>query len=161
MKLFAEKTYRFLFKAGVVIKGLISLAEIVAGIGVLFVSYETINRALFNTFGNELIENPNDIFWNFIFREFKNFSATPQGVWAFIFLSHGIVKIFFVGGLWKGKLWAYPASAIIFTFFVAYQCYQLVLTPSVLLELITIFDIALIALITREYFHKRKALRAN
>src|SRR5258708_4952625 len=125
MKPISEKTYRLAFDVGVIIKAIISIGEIVSGIVLSFVSYETIHQIIFNIFGGELAEDPRDLVGRYIAGAFRDFSATPQSVWIFILLSHGIVKIFLVGGLWRGKLWAYPASAVIFTLFVIYQFYQL------------------------------------
>jgi uncharacterized membrane protein len=155
MKFFSEKTYHYFFKGGVIIKALISLGEIIFGFVLYFLNQTVINTAINFFTGGELQETPRDFLWNLIFHILKDFSATPQLVWAFIFLSHGIVKIFLIGGLLREKLWAYPASAVIFAAFVIYQIYQLSISFSVFLWFITIFDIALIGLILREYKNKR------
>src|SRR3989344_6197519 len=123
-----ERTYHSLFIAGLIAKAFISLGEIISGLALAFWSYDTLYSVVFTVFGGELMENPRDVVWEYVARGFQGFSDTPRSVWAFIFLSHGIVKIFLLTGLWHRKLWAYPASAIIFTIFVLYQFYQLNLT---------------------------------
>jgi uncharacterized membrane protein len=151
MKHISEKTYRFVFLIGIAIKGVISVGEI--ALGVLFYSfdYTTLMKWMFYLTGDELTETNRDVFWKYTLHAMSGFSATPQSVWAFIFVSHGIVKTFLAIGLLKNVRWIYPASAIVFTLFVIYQCYQLTYAPSFLLAAITVFDIILIWLITREY----------
>ena len=158
MKLLSEHFYHRIFRWGVVGKAIISAGEIAAGLLFIFVSYNTLRNWAFAIFGGELNEAPSDSLWNYFATEAHRFAATPQAVWAFIFLSHGIVKMFLVGGLWREKLWAYPTSAIIFAGFVAYQFYQMTYTPSLALWAITIFDIILIALILHEYRHRKRRL---
>ena len=109
-------------------------------------------------FVDELIEAPRDPFWHFVTQSLHGFSSTPQAVWAFIFLSHGIVKTLLAIGLLKNIRWIYPASAIVFALFVIYQCYQYIYAPSFLLIAITVFDIVLIGLILHEY--RRHSIRS-
>lgn len=158
MKLFSEKLYHLYFRIGIAIKTLIGIGEIVCGFALVFFSYDTLNRFVLYFVGSEIAETPRDAIWGYIFDGFKNFTATPQAVWAFVFLSHGIVKMLLTGGLWKGKLWAYPASIAIFSLFVVYQFIEILANPSYLMILITAFDIIVIALISHEYWHKRKRL---
>jgi len=154
----SEKTYYSIFRAGVVIKALIALGELIAGVAVLFISPARISQFIYALGGVELAEDPGDFIWKIISGGLKDFSATSQWVWSFIFLSHGIVKMFLLGGLWERKLWAYPTSALIFTGFVFYQFYLLNVTTSVLMWLITVFDIVLIGLILHEYGIRKKQL---
>ncbi len=156
MRPIPEKTYHSLFLAGIIVKALISLGELVAGLFFAFFSYSTLYRIAFALFGGELTESPRDLIWGYVARGVHDFSQTPQSVWAFVFLSHGIVKIFLLTGLWYNKLWAYPASAAVFTLFIIYQFYQLTLTPSLVLWFITLLDIAVVALIIHEYWHRRR-----
>lgn len=129
-KFVSEKTYHLLFEAGVVIKGVVTVAEIILGVLFYYLSAQVLAPVL-GLIGNS------------------------QPFWAFIFFSHGIVKLFFIGALLKKKSWAYPASAAVFSLFVIYQVYTLFYVTSLFLGLFTIFDILLIVLILHEYRHKR------
>lgn len=153
----SERTYHISFEIGLIIKALISLGELAAGSLVLFVSPERISQFIYAVAGVEFSESPRDFLWNLVAGGLKDFAATSQGVWAFILLSHAIVKIFLLGGLWKNEHWAYPWSAAIFTGFVFYQLYQISVMNSFLLWFITIVDVIVIALILHEY----KRVRAN
>jgi uncharacterized membrane protein len=150
----SEKTYHSLYLAGIFAKALIALGEIVSGFIFAFFSYDALYRVAFWFFGSELSESPRDVVWVLIVRAFGGFTATPRAVWVFIFLSHGIVKLLLIAGLWRDKKWAYPASIVIFTLFIFYQLYQIALTPSVVLWAITLVDVAVVLLIAREYRHR-------
>jgi len=155
MRAISQKTYHALFFWGIFGKALISVGEILFGLVFALFNYDTLYRVAFMVFGGELTENPRDFIWEYIARGFQGFSATPRLVWAFIFLSHGIVKIFLLTGLWRNKSWAYPASIIAFSFFIIYQLYQMIFTPSILLAFITILDAIVVLLVIREYRHKK------
>ena len=158
MKPFPEKDYRALFKITVILKGLISVGEIVLGLVLAFVSYGTLRSAAFALFGGEFAETSPNLIWGFAIKGFHGFFATPQSVWVFIFLSHGIVKLVLIVALLRNKLWAYPWSAAVFTFFVVYQIYQIALAPSLALFSVTIFDAMVIALVLHEYRYRRRIM---
>jgi uncharacterized membrane protein len=158
MKFFSEKNYHKWFRWGIIVKAIVSVGEIALGIALCFVSYEAFKHILFYFVGGELAETPRDLFWEYLARSSRDFTAEPESFWAFLFISHGVVKTFLSWGLWKEKLWAFPTAAIIFVGFVIYQLYQLTYLTSVFLWLITIFDIALIVLILHEYKHRRKSI---
>ena len=159
MKFISEKLYHKLFDWGVILKALMSVGEIILGALLSFFSYETLQRAIYFFTGDEFAETPRDVFWDYVARGFHNFTAAPESFWAFLFISHGIVKLFLAWGLWKEKLWAFPSSAAVFTLFVIYQFYQLTYLNSALLWLITVFDIVLIVLILHEYQHRKRQLK--
>ena len=156
MKLFSEKNYHRLFRWGVFAKLAISVGEIVAGVALSFITYATIQRAIFFFVGNEIAETPRDIFWEYLARSFHNATVAPESFWAFLFISHGVVKLFLAWGLWREKLWSFPLSAVIFTGFVIYQLYQLTYLNSGFLWLITVFDVVLIVLIMHEYRRRKR-----
>lgn len=152
-----EKAYYTFFEAGVVVKGILTLGELALGSLFYFASTATLNNIFYYLLGNEATEQPRDLIWGYAIQQFQGIVGPNQSFWAFILLSHGIVKIFLVWGLLKHKLWAYPTSAVIFALFVAYQIYSLFFIPSLLLAVLTAFDIILIFLILHEYRQKKIA----
>ncbi|HEX4104079.1 MAG TPA: DUF2127 domain-containing protein [Candidatus Paceibacterota bacterium] len=159
MAIVSEKTYHRVFWGGIIIKGLISVGELLLGVLFLFFSYATLFSVAVALTGDELTESPRDPLWNLAVHSFNGFTATPQAIWAFIFLSHGIVKTFMIVGLIKDWLWIYPVSAIVFAAFAAYQIYQYTYAPSFFLIAITVFDVILIGLILHEYRYERRNRR--
>ncbi len=160
MKKIPEKTYRLLFFVGIAAKAVIAIGELAFGLAFSFFSYETLHGFAFALSGGELAESPRDLIWELVARGFHGFSTTPQAVWAFIFLSHGIVKIFLLTALWRNKLWAFPVSAVVFTLFIIYQLYQVSVTPSIILWAINVIDIAVVLLIIHEYRYRRRKIAA-
>jgi uncharacterized membrane protein len=138
MRLLTEKSCHRLFEWGVWLKTIIAISEVVLGILLYAVSTATLNAIII-----------------FFLRGFENVSGGTQSFWAFIFLTHGLVKLFLLAGLLKNKLWAYPASAVVFALLAIYQIYTLTFGPDILLEIITALDVAVIVLILHEYKHRR------
>ncbi len=58
----------------------------------------------------------------------------------------------------REKLWAYPASFVVFGLFIAYQLYRYTYTHDAGLILLSIFDLFVIALALHEYRLLRKHL---
>jgi uncharacterized membrane protein len=158
MKLIREKTYYLFFEAGLVIKAAISAVEILLGSILYLIPPEKLSQFFLFLVGNEMQEVPRDPLWDVAAKVVGDFAKTPIPVWAFLFISHGVVKIIPAVGLLKNKLWAYPISIIIYSALLAYQIYQLFSTPSFIMWAITIFDIALIALIWHEYRRKKRKI---
>lgn len=156
MQLLTEKNYHRFFEWGVIAKTIIAVGETVLGILLYVVSTATLNAMIYAVIGGELGEVPRDAIWSFFLRGFEGVSGGAQSFWAFIFLTHGAVKLFLLVGLLKKKLWAYPASAVVFALLAIYQIYTLTLGPDLLLELITLLDIIVIVLILHEYRHRRR-----
>jgi uncharacterized membrane protein len=78
-------------------------------------------------------------------------SVGTQQFITFYLLSHGIINLILVLGLWKKKMWAYHASFIVLTIFSVYQICRYIYNPSLWLVILTVFDIVVIWLIWREY----------
>jgi len=161
MNLFSEKNLHTLFNAGIIIKAFDSIGEITLGLSFYFLSTPIINRIIIALFGDELTEQPRDAVWSFLLHNWSGISGNTQYVWAFIFLAHGITKIFLVIGLVKNKLWVFPIAAVAFGVFALYQTYEIIyFMPSLFLEILTVLDVLFIALIIHEYRYRKSRLAA-
>ncbi len=100
---------------------------------------------------NELSRDPNDFIANYMVNSAHNFSISSQHFAAFFLLSHGIVKLFLIIGLWQKKLWCYPTTIVVFGLLVVYNLYRFNFTHSIGLLLLTILDIFVIGLTWYEY----------
>ena len=139
------------FLASVLLKGAHALIEIVSGVVLALVSTGAIANLAEMVTREELIDDPNDFIATHILAWAHGFSMETKNFYAFYLLSHGIVKLGLVIGLIKRKLWAYPASLVIFSLFIVYQLYRYSYTHGFGLILITILDIVVIVLIWHEY----------
>jgi uncharacterized membrane protein len=153
-----EKRIHQVFAVSVSLKGLHALFEIVAGIALYLTSTETIVGWISDWSNREILEERHDWIANQLLRFAEDFSVAKHDFFAFYLLSHGVVKIVLVYGLLKEKLWAYPASFVVFGAFIAYQLYRYSFTDEISLILLSIFDLFVIALAIHEYRLLRKHL---
>ena len=103
----------------------------------------------------ELVEDPHDLLANGIVHSLNLLSADTRLFAAAYLFGHGAVKLFFVAGLWREKLWAFPTALSLLSAFVLYQVYRLAQRPSPGLMLLTVVDLFVIAVIWREYHVRR------
>ena len=155
MKFISEERYHALFRWSVALKALMSVLEVVLGVALYFISYVALKHTAVFLTGDEFAETPRDFLWSSVVKSSHDFTAVSESFWAFLFISHGLVKAFLSWGLWKEKLWAFPTAAIVFVGFIVYQLYQLTYLTSIFLWLVTAFDVALVALIVHEYWRRR------
>jgi uncharacterized membrane protein len=146
-----EKTIRRIFDVSVALKGLHALIEILGGLALYLVSTETIVGVINRYSQDELVEDPHDFVATHLLKFAEGFSVEKHDFYAFYLLSHGLVKLVVVAGLLREKLWAYPASFVVFGAFIAYQLYRYSYTHDVSLILLSIFDLFVIALAVHEY----------
>jgi len=139
-----EKRIHQVFVVSVLAKGLHALFEIAAGLALYLVSSDRIARLLDEVGHGEWIA--------------RHLPLSQQNLYAFYLLSHGLVKSVLVVGLLKEKLWAYPASFVVFGLFIAYQLYRYSFTHDVGLILLSIFDLFVIYLAVHEYRLLRRHL---
>ena len=139
-----EKRIHQIFAVSVSLKGLHALLEIAGGIALYGFSADAIARWLDEIDRGGLVA--------------RYFDLSEQHFYAFYLLSHGLVKVVLVYGLLKEKLWAYPASFVVFGAFIAYQLYRYSFTHEVSLIFLSVFDLFVIALAIHEYRLLRKHL---
>jgi uncharacterized membrane protein len=148
------------FDAGILIKGIYSVIEVIVGTALLFVNADNVKTIATAIFGDETDETLFRTVWDFTAHSFAALSNNSQFFLAITFLLHGIVKIILIIGLAKEKLWVFPLAGITFTFFGVYQIYQMTVAPSAILVALTIIDAIFVALIIHEYGYQKK-LRAG
>jgi len=120
-----HKTLDRFFYLTVWLKGLHAALEIAGGVALLFTSPEFILRAIQVLTQDEFANDPNDFVANLLLHAAENLSVSSARFAAYYLLNHGAVKLFLVAGLLRNRHWAYPA--------------------------LTIFDLAVMWLIWREY----------
>jgi uncharacterized membrane protein len=153
-----EKRVHQVFVVSVLAKGAHALFEVVAGLTLYLVSTAAIVNAINRWSYGELIEDRHDWIANHLLAFARGFSVEQHHFYAFYLLSHGLVKGVLVAGLLREKLWAYPASFVVFSAFIAYQLYRFSYTHDMLLIALTVFDLFVIALAVHEYRLLRKHL---
>jgi uncharacterized membrane protein len=132
------------------LKGLDGLLELAGGVLLLLVSPATLNHWAHQLTQHELSQDPNDYLAHHLLRLTANLHNT-QLFGALYLLTHGLVKLVVVVGLFLRQRWAYPVAFVFLGGFVIYQLYRMTYAPTVGLALLTVFDLFIIWLTWREY----------
>ena len=146
-----EKRIHQIFEVSVLLKGVHALLETVGGLVLALVSTATIASIITTLTQDEITEDPHDLIANYLSHVAQTFDVKTKSFYAFYLLSHGIVKLFLIAGLLRGKFWAYPASLVVLSLFILYQVYRYTFMPSLGLIILTIFDLFVMVLIWHEY----------
>lgn len=147
----AERRLHRIFQVSVALKGLHAVIECASGIALYLVSGATITRWVALLTQEELLEDPRDLVATHLLDAARHLSVSTQSFYAFYLLSHGLVKVFLVAGLLRGRLWAYPASLVVLGGFIAYQLYRYSYTHGAGLIVLTAFDIIVMWLVWHEW----------
>lgn len=150
MKLKAEQIH-FLFKIGVVIKGIDGALEAIAGIALFFTTTAFLRTLVDWLTAGELQEDPTDFVANHLVDFFHHLTINTKHFAAVYLLTYGLAKVGLVAGLLRGKLWAYPTTLIVLGFFLCYQIYRFSHNHSLGLGLVSLLDLVIFALIWRDY----------
>jgi uncharacterized membrane protein len=151
MKFNLQTLWHRAFDIGVILKGVDGLLEFIGGTALLVTSQPAIRHVVTFLTHEELIEDPHDFFANLLVRLSQHLSIHTQHFAGFYLLGHGLIKIGLAIGLLRGALWSYPAALAFLTAFVFYQLYRITCSHSILLSLITVFDLIIIGLIWNEW----------
>jgi Predicted membrane protein len=146
-----DTLYHWMFDVGVVLKGLDGLLEVLGGAALLVATRPFIIRTVGDVTRAELSEDPNDFVANHLHHIAQHLSVGTQHFASLYLLGHGFIKLVLVAGLLRGWRWSFPAATISLSAFIAYQAYRLTYAPSALLLLLTILDVAIVALIVHEW----------
>jgi uncharacterized membrane protein len=136
-----------LFEGGLILKGLTGIAELIGAIILIAIPESVANSMVLN--GVSIL--PKGIIANTIL-DSEHSLWTGQHTFAIAFLLvHAGVKFVIVIGLLRNQRWAYPFSLVALALMITYQCYDMAHKFSVLMFVITVFDIFIIWLVYREY----------
>jgi uncharacterized membrane protein len=111
------------------------------------------NRFVLAVLHQELSEDPQDFVATYLVRASQYFAGSGKYFASLYLLSHGAVML--VVALLRNKLWAYPLMIVTLAVFVCYQVYRFALSHSVLMILLTLFDVVVIFLTWLEYGKQR------
>lgn len=140
-----------IFETSIALKGLHAILEVAGGLLFALVSTDTVKMWVAAITRDELLEDPRDLIANALLHTAQSFSLDTRNFYAFYLLSHGVIKLTLAIGLWRGKLWSYPASLVALVMFIAYQLYRFSYTQSWALIALTLFDLLFIWLVWHEW----------
>lgn len=151
-----------IFFISLILKGLDGVLELVGGVLLLIVTPAQIGAVTRFLTQHELSEDPHDLIANSLLHLTDSLSVSATVFGAIYLLLHGLVKVVLVWALLKDHLWAYPWMIAFLLVFIAYQCYQIIVSFSWWLTFLTAFDIFFVYLTWREYrLHRARRRRAE
>lgn len=150
-----------IFELALFLKAAHSVLEIAGGIALFLTSQRAIMALAVLLTRGELLEDPDDKIANYIFHTAQNLSIADKASAAFFLLSHGTVKLFLVGAVMLGNLWAYPVFMIALVGLILYQAYQMAGNFSGPLLALTILDGIVLWLTWHEYRVIRRRRATN
>ena len=144
-----------LFTAGIFLKGLDGAVELAGGFMLLVLDPAEIHRFVVRMTQPELSEDPKDFIATHLLHAAGTLSGSAALYAALFLLAHGAVKVVLVAALLMNRLWAYPWMIAVLLTFIAYQLYQIAVSPTVGLVALTVFDALVVLLTWREYGRQR------
>lgn len=157
-RLFSAKNTHLLFEVSLLFKAVFAAAEILAGISAYFVTQQFLFKVVERLMYQDLLGDRRDLIASYLLTSIDHFSLSTRNFTAAYLLSHGVIKLWLIIGLLRGKLWYYPLAIAVFGLFIIYQLYRFNLSHSLWLVLITVVDIVVIGLTWQEYRAKHRAL---
>lgn len=145
-----DHTIYELFKWSILLKGLISLGEVLTGTVLLLIPEHYI-VSLVQSVGVWLSGYADNPITLKIVAELAAFSAGSALFVALYLLSRGLIKCALIWALLKNILWAYPASLLVLGALLMYQAYEIALKGSIFVIAISLFDIIVMYFIWREW----------
>lgn len=150
-QIISEKNIHRTFEISIILKGVHAIFEIIGGVLVFFTSKAYLLSTIALITAEETGEDPKDFIVHYLVKTANEFSVSTQHFVSLYLLSHGVIKLVLVIGLLKEKMWAYPASIAVFSFFIIYQIQRYTTTHSFWLLLLTLLDAFIIFLTWHEY----------
>lgn len=144
------------FEVGILLKALDGLIETVGGLLLLIIRPEHIVHWAKTLTNSELKEDPHDFIASHIVHWANGYTHKVAIFAAVYLLAHGLIKVILVFEVLRNHLWAYVALIVVTFGFVVYQIYELVNKFSFGFTFLTIFDLAIIYLTSREYQKRRQ-----
>lgn len=140
------------FEYGILIKGIDGLIEAFTAIALIFLSPHRLQGLVLLATHRQLAHDPDDFISNFLIQVSHNFTNSARLFFIVYLAIHAAVKIVSVVGLLRNKMWAYPFALISLGLLTLYQIYDIIFgAGSIFVIILTVFDLAILILIWREY----------
>ncbi|MDJ0379023.1 DUF2127 domain-containing protein [Cryobacterium sp. PH31-L1] len=150
------------FFVSLILKGLDGVLELIGGILLLVISPAQIGAITRFLTQHEIAEDPHDLIANYLVHLAGGLNLSAALFGAIYLLLHGLVKVVLVWAVLRDQLWAYPWMIAFLLIFIVYQSYQIAVSFSWGLTLLTAFDIFIVYLTLREYgIHRARRRRVR
>lgn len=140
-----------LFEATVSVKGILGAVDLIIGFLFLFIDDEYIRNVMISLITHKPISYFGNTVVSFMMRGANGFTDATRYFIAIYFLSYGLVNLFLIFSLLRGKLWAYPCAIVFFAGFTIYLFCRFFIHGSVMVLTFAIYDAILVVMTWLEY----------
>lgn len=145
------------FEGGIILKGIGGALEFIGGLLLIFIKPEQIHHFVFFITKGGILMDENHRIMNHLFTGMLHISAGDEKFAIAYLWIHAAIKLIAAIGILKNKLWAYPFSLITLGIFALYQIYSMIFIKfSIVMLLLTIFDLFVLWMIFYEYGKNKK-----
>jgi uncharacterized membrane protein len=146
-----EQNIHRLFEAGVILKGLHALLELITGAVTLALGPVAVSDFFFAVAQREWIGGARVSVVNFLVRLAEQSLRGGQQFVGIYLLAVGFINLVLVIGLLMSARWSYPAALAAIALLIAYQLYRYAHTHALALILLALFDGVVCWLVWNEY----------
>ena len=150
-KQFRKTFVHWLFRIGIVFKGLDGLTELVGGFLFVFFSPDAMSDFVDRHTRPILQWDPDNLFAHSLRHSFDQMSTGGKIFVAIYLLGHGAIKLLMVVGLLREIRWVFPVAIVVLLGFIGFQIYHLCGHFSIGLVVFTVLDAVIAALVWNEY----------
>jgi uncharacterized membrane protein len=143
------------FQAGITLKGIDGMLEAIGGIVLWSIKPADLNRIALKFLETDLPFDRHEFITTHLYRATEHLAYGGKHFASLYLLAHGLTKALLVIALWFDALWAYPLTMVVFGLFSVFQIHRFLHTHSVVLLLLTVFDMLIIGLTWREYSEQK------
>lgn len=140
-----------LFQVAVVVKGIDGVLELLGAVLLLVLGPGGIGDTVRFLTQHELAEDPHDLLARLLIRHTQQLGSATIHFAAAYLAVHGVLKVWLVGGLLRGRRWVFPVAMLFLGLFIAYQLFRLSHHPGAGLAFLTVLDVVILVLVWREY----------
>ena len=141
----------WLFRIGIIFKGLDGLMELVGGFLFLFFSPDAMSDFVDRNTRPVLEWDPDNLVAHSLRHSFGQMSTGGKMFVAMYLLGHGAIKLLMVVGLLREKRWVFPVAIVVLLGFIGFQIYRMCGHFSIGLVVFTVLDAVIAALVWNEY----------
>lgn len=146
-----EHSIHRMFEAGVILKGLHALLELISGGVILALNPAVISNVFFVLARREWAYESRDLLANFLLRSGLRMLNGGQHFVGIYLLVLGLMNMVLVIGLLTGARWSFPASLAAIALLMVYQIYRYTHTRAPALIVLTLYDAVVWWLVWHEY----------
>lgn len=152
-----ERRVHQVFILSLAIKAADAALEILAAVALAIFDVHALTHPILRLLTKHLVHHPEDRLAGWVMHAVEGFSIDAKTFAALYLATHGAVKLFLIVGLWRNQAWAYPVSLVAFAAFIVYQLHRFTFTHSILLIVLTVFDLVVMVLIWHEWRVRKAA----